>query len=153
MGVTRVLSRRRAPIELRLDVLDVAVGTDAVAEQLLEVLLDVLLQRLPLFLVVPNSFAVRADGEQDLELLDLLAQAEDSLRDLEPGAQLVRVHRLGDEVVRPRLHPGQILLLDRKSTRLNSSHRCISYAVFCLKKKKYLIVNSNLIYLILIQDS
>src|SRR5437763_8787219 len=24
--------------------------------------------------------------------------------------------------------------LDRKSTRLNSSHRCISYAVFCLKK-------------------
>src|ERR1017187_2146568 len=26
-------------------------------------------------------------------------------------------------------------LPDRKSTRLNSSHRCISYAVFCLKKK------------------
>src|SRR5437764_6306192 len=26
---------------------------------------------------------------------------------------------------------------DRKSTRLNSSHRCISYAVFCLKKKRY----------------
>src|SRR5437762_9210485 len=25
---------------------------------------------------------------------------------------------------------------DRKSTRLNSTHRCISYAVFCLKKKK-----------------
>src|SRR5437879_7364036 len=25
--------------------------------------------------------------------------------------------------------------IDRKSTRLNSSHRCISYAVFCLKKK------------------
>src|SRR5437764_8733028 len=29
---------------------------------------------------------------------------------------------------------------DRKSTRLNSSHRCISYAVFCLKKKK---INDN----------
>src|SRR5437762_4209882 len=28
------------------------------------------------------------------------------------------------------------LAADRKSTRLNSSHRCISYAVFCLKKKK-----------------
>src|SRR5438552_11868612 len=27
-------------------------------------------------------------------------------------------------------------LLDRKSTRLNSSHQIISYAVFCLKKKK-----------------
>src|SRR5437879_10976896 len=29
-----------------------------------------------------------------------------------------------------------VALADRKSTRLNSSHRCISYAVFCLKKKK-----------------
>src|SRR5437762_8885636 len=29
----------------------------------------------------------------------------------------------------------QRVRLDRKSTRLNSSHRCISYAVFCLKKK------------------
>src|SRR5690606_26065212 len=29
------------------------------------------------------------------------------------------------------------LFLDRKSTRLNSSHVKISYAVFCLKKKKY----------------
>src|SRR5437899_7492636 len=28
-------------------------------------------------------------------------------------------------------------MLDRKSTRLNSSHLGISYAVFCLKKKKY----------------
>src|SRR5437762_7737616 len=30
----------------------------------------------------------------------------------------------------------QLQQADRKSTRLNSSHRCISYAVFCLKKKK-----------------
>ena len=30
---------------------------------------------------------------------------------------------------------------DRKSTRLNSSHVCISYAVFCLKKKKIIAVN------------
>src|ERR1017187_3351510 len=29
-----------------------------------------------------------------------------------------------------------VFCLDRKSTRLNSSHRCISYAVFCLKKKR-----------------
>src|SRR5437762_8611016 len=37
---------------------------------------------------------------------------------------------------RPRPVPGVVLLRDRKSTRLNCSHRCISYAVFCLKKKK-----------------
>src|SRR2546427_6313063 len=30
----------------------------------------------------------------------------------------------------------EALVLDRKSTRLNSSHSQISYAVFCLKKKK-----------------
>src|SRR5690348_17942566 len=33
------------------------------------------------------------------------------------------------------------LLVDRKSTRLNSSHPSISYAVFCLKKKKRLYTN------------
>src|SRR5207248_10201935 len=42
--------------------------------------------------------------------------------------------------VGPEIAPGgrSIMLpdLDRKSTRLNSSHRTISYAVFCLKKKK-----------------
>src|SRR5436309_2563912 len=32
--------------------------------------------------------------------------------------------------------PAQLVVLDRKSTRLNSSHVKISYAVFCLKKKK-----------------
>src|SRR5207247_7588518 len=39
------------------------------------------------------------------------------------------------------LQKGRSLLvgsgLDRKSTRLNSNHEWISYAVFCLKKKKY----------------
>src|SRR5688500_19179553 len=32
---------------------------------------------------------------------------------------------------------GHFVLQDRKSTRLNSSHLVISYAVFCLKKKTY----------------
>src|SRR2546426_6804251 len=35
-------------------------------------------------------------------------------------------------------------LQDRKSTRLNSSHLVISYAVFCLKKKKKIISNDAL---------
>src|SRR5690625_7125462 len=35
-----------------------------------------------------------------------------------------------------RGQPYKISFLDRKSTRLNSSHVAISYAVFCLKKKK-----------------
>src|SRR5437660_5492672 len=36
---------------------------------------------------------------------------------------------------RGRVAPGAAVSLDRKSTRLNSSHVAISYAVFCLKKK------------------
>src|SRR5258708_12411351 len=36
------------------------------------------------------------------------------------------------------------ILADRKSTRLNSSHQIISYAVFCLKKKKKNSTNTTL---------
>src|SRR3712207_7039072 len=43
-----------------------------------------------------------------------------------------RVVHAGVEERRPRQ-----LVVDRKSTRLNSSHANISYAVFCLKKKRY----------------
>src|SRR5437762_11850715 len=46
--------------------------------------------------------------------------------------------------VQRRVHgPGLADREDRKSTRLNSSHRCISYAVFCLKKKKKKKVDSK----------
>src|SRR5258708_33717765 len=37
----------------------------------------------------------------------------------------------------------QTLCLDRKSTRLNSSHQIISYAVFCLKKKIHIKTQTN----------
>src|SRR5690348_17876038 len=40
-----------------------------------------------------------------------------------------------------------LYVVDRKSTRLNSSHPSISYAVFCLKKKKRGALARNLVYL------
>src|SRR2546422_7909549 len=40
------------------------------------------------------------------------------------------------DAVREKRDAQPIVELDRKSTRLNSSHGYISYAVFCLKKKK-----------------
>src|SRR3989449_2915148 len=43
----------------------------------------------------------------------------------------------GHEVTRARERQRLAPPRDRKSTRLNSSHGYISYAVFCLKKKKY----------------
>src|SRR2546422_3166100 len=45
--------------------------------------------------------------------------------------QVARLHHLHDDHGPPVQEGG-----DRKSTRLNSSHGYISYAVFCLKKKK-----------------
>src|SRR2546426_3674004 len=41
-----------------------------------------------------------------------------------------------NDELRPRHDAAARVELDRKSTRLNSSHLVISYAVFCLKKKK-----------------
>src|SRR2546426_6519528 len=56
---------------------------------------------------------------------------------LAQAAQLINNSRVGRGGL-PALTGGEGVpaLLDRKSTRLNSSHLVISYAVFCLKKKK-----------------
>src|SRR5688572_32351311 len=48
---------------------------------------------------------------------------------------VARVHR-GIDIPRVRDAGADAVIQDRKSTRLNSSHSQISYAVFCLKKKK-----------------
>src|SRR3712207_7860971 len=57
-----------------------------------------------------------------LEQVHLRNPLEEAAVLLRGGAPLDLAHQLDD--------------LDRKSTRLNSSHANISYAVFCLKKKK-----------------
>src|SRR3712207_8373551 len=44
------------------------------------------------------------------------------------------------------LEGGKISLEDRKSTRLNSSHANISYAVFCLKKKEHTLLHQTSYY-------
>src|SRR3712207_7879204 len=44
---------------------------------------------------------------------------------------------------RPARRDRRDLRRDRKSTRLNSSHANISYAVFCLKKKIYIVVRHH----------
>src|SRR2546426_9405659 len=56
---------------------------------------------------------------------------------LEPGHVEVEQSSVLDDATRD-------LALDRKSTRLNSSHLVISYAVFCLKKKKKYKITSRL---------
>src|SRR5437879_9726848 len=56
------------------------------------------------------------------------------LPDFDSGFVQMRIP--GDQRRRLRGWTNPLSKSDRKSTRLNSSHRCISYAVFCLKKKK-----------------
>src|SRR5437899_5427306 len=77
-----------------------------------------------------RSVGVLADPRGDQDALDA------GLRD---EARRARRRRLDDRQHQPQLgHPGVVdgRVGDRKSTRLNSSHLGISYAVFCLKKKK-----------------
>src|SRR3712207_7332894 len=80
------------------------------------------------------------------ETLDVDDDAAFAMRDLEGGvlhlARLLAEDRAQELLLRCRLGLalGRDLadehVADRKSTRLNSSHANISYAVFCLKKKK-----------------
>src|SRR5690625_3249485 len=72
-------------------------------------------------------------------------QTRKSIRNLMDMAPSMAVVKVGDDYVeRPveEVSVGQMIMVkDRKSTRLNSSHVAISYAVFCLKKKKETYIN------------
>src|SRR2546429_6257205 len=75
-------------------------------------------------LPIPRRTRTPAGGAaaRDRHVPDLLDRLQDERRRA-PAAALPRLRRRAAGV-------------DRKSTRLNSSHGYISYAVFCLKKKK-----------------
>src|SRR3712207_8532231 len=100
-----------------------------------------MIRRPPRSTLFPYTTLFRSDDagvrRDDLELLEgLLAPLEQLVALLVALELLLRVDRegvLGAE--RVDLH-GVVDDEDRKSTRLNSSHANISYAVFCLKKSK-----------------
>src|SRR5437762_4613294 len=94
----------------------------------------------------PEVDLARAVAQLDAAVLGQPALGDVKVRhDLEPrddrGLEpLGRCQQLVQDAVdaepdAKRLLVGLPVDVDRKSTRLNSSHRCISYAVFCLKKK------------------
>src|SRR5258708_20810809 len=82
-------------------------------------------------LPVPPIYAVELE-EGKWELIDGLQRLSTYL------------HFCG-ELVAPHRDP-DIKKGDRKSTRLNSSHQIISYAVFCLKKKKNKKIRCHIIF-------
>src|SRR5437763_1298000 len=72
----------------------------------------------------PYTTLFRSLRMRDAEWLTL------ALRRGSPGRDNSQAAPLRQCAIMAPTHPS-----DRKSTRLNSSHRCISYAVFCLKSK------------------
>src|SRR5258707_2845513 len=70
-----------------------------------------------------------------LGLVDVVRRQDDG-----DAGDLERAHQLPHVLPERHVNSGG---RDRKSTRLNSSHANISYAVFCLKKKKKLPNNMN----------
>src|SRR2546426_3705014 len=85
-----------------------------------------------------RSLAAKLRHPNVVSIYDIMGRAglQWYTMELVPGANLAQyVQRQG---------PLSVERTDRKSTRLNSSHLVISYAVFCLKKKK---IQHNLAHL------
>src|SRR5258708_13303820 len=82
-----------------------------------------------LFRSPAKVLAAKLDGADAKTLRETM----DKLKDKFKSAAIVLGAIEGDKVT----------LIDRKSTRLNSSHQIISYAVFCLKKKKNTNIHSD----------
>src|SRR3712207_8568413 len=93
-----------------------------------------MIRRPPRSTLFPYTTLFRSphEGEDDQHGDDRLGEREHHLQE---DGQLTRSIEPGglEQLVRDADHE---LAQDRKSTRLNSSHANISYAVFCLKKKK-----------------
>src|SRR2546426_8934356 len=99
-----------------------------------------MIRRPPRSTLFPYTTLFRSPTEPSRS--SLLPQADSVEEHAEAQEQTVGEEiRVGDVAERPeqrRLLGKRVRRAqqDRKSTRLNSSHRVISYAVFCLKKKK-----------------
>src|SRR3712207_8968645 len=97
-----------------------------------------MIRRPPRSTLFPYTTLFRSQARLQPPARVLLGDAHHVLRVLDgerPGADLrADVEELGGDAV--AVVPVAPQPSDRKSTRLNSSHANISYAVFCLKKKK-----------------
>src|SRR2546430_9372521 len=91
-----------------------------------------MIRRPPRSTLFPYTTLFRSNNEIDAEDLNVLPSPERQSNPTNPTNQTNQTNPT-DSIYE--------LNLDRKSTRLNSSHSQISYAVFCLKKKKKTTIN------------
>src|SRR3712207_7847585 len=96
-----------------------------------------MIRRPPRSTLFPYTTLFRSFYKDGIRELQFLKGFEtDELPTLLDIMQRIRKASPEEEDLLTLLWEGDFSLLDRKSTRLNSSHANISYAVFCLKKKK-----------------
>src|SRR2546430_5419364 len=96
-----------------------------------------MIRRPPRSTLFPYTTLFRSEGV-DERVAQHLADDEISIGDYVLSGGELAAAVVVDTIARllPGVLGNQDSALDRKSTRLNSSHSQISYAVFCLKKKK-----------------
>src|SRR5437763_6065084 len=82
-----------------------------------------------------HSFPTRRSSDLPERIL-VVGSAGGRLDHLFGSLLILAADAYADVQVDAQIGAAAVHVIDRKSTRLNSSHRCISYAVFCLKKKK-----------------
>src|SRR5207247_9137192 len=82
----------------------------------------------------PHSFPTRRSSDLPMSAVIIRDGLYNRAKKMTDFSLLHLISRTPDLAPRPR--PRGSEMEDRKSTRLNSSHEWISYAVFCLKKKK-----------------
>src|SRR3712207_1757571 len=93
------------------------------------------------YTLIYNSYGIKLVSHAPFESKEkALKEGADILSSVVVEDKIVQRKRVKDTDIGKKLQ-GQVndLKKDRKSTRLNSSHANISYAVFCLKKKKQMI--------------
>src|SRR2546426_8114128 len=92
-----------------------------------------MIRRPPRSTLFPYTTLFRSLPEADrIQLVERLLETLGPETDgVDEACFVAELRRRSDEI-----DQGKAELVDRKSTRLNSSHLVISYAVFCLKKKK-----------------
>src|SRR3712207_7776970 len=92
-----------------------------------------MIRRPPRSTLFPYTTLFRSDlGPTFVKFGQILSTRSDIL----PEGVLFELQKLQDTAKPMPAAVAQAIIEDRKSTRLNSSHANISYAVFCLKKKK-----------------
>src|SRR5690606_40049609 len=110
------------------------------ASQLRVYMLSLLLRPPPRSTIFPYTTlfrSIRIDDVAEVGEVEGLAEIE---REDQQYVRVLSYDFRGPQKLAERTHKAFMaaISVDRKSTRLNSSHVKISYAVFCLKKKKYL---------------